>query len=125
MLFKTTRPFTCEEKHLIASKLKRIPGVLHATLGANYTARGLGYTSGAVIRLANKEAESCYQSHPIHIEVGDFLKPLIAKGVDHPVLAVDYEWLGPTSYRPDWDPRILIGAAAGFLLGLAMSHLRA
>jgi len=94
VLCKTTRSFTVEEKTSICNQIKQIPGVLSITVGANYTARGLEYNTGIVVRLTSKEAEVAYQTHPIHVGVRDsIIKPLIDKGTDGtpPILVVDYE----------------------------------
>ena len=122
VLLKTTRAFTVAEKAEVITSLRRIPGVIEVTIGANYTSRALEYTSGVIVRLSSREAEAAYQTHHEHVRVRDtILKPLLCKGSDGtpPVLAMDYDADGapPRSWQ-------LLGAAALVLAGVALARLR-
>jgi hypothetical protein len=65
-----------------------VPGVVDLTVGANFTARGQGFTSGLCVRLQDEAALSAYAEHPAHVRVVESLiKPHLAD-----VIAVDYRF---------------------------------
>eukprot|EP00466_Bigelowiella_natans_P001741 jgi/Bigna1/140344/aug1.55_g15052 len=71
--------------------LSKIPGVISASGGPNYTKRGKGYNYGISMVFESKEAEAAYQVHPDHVKfVKERVRPALSKASD-PVLAVDFE----------------------------------
>ncbi len=67
----------------------RIPGVLQASAGVNFSARAQGYTHGFVVRFKDRQALETYIVHPAHVAVVEqYVKP-----VSEAVLALDYEIL--------------------------------
>jgi len=65
----------------------RVPGILHASAGVNFSARAQGYTHGFVVRFKDRAALDAYLPHPAHVAVVEtHVKPL-SEGV----LALDYE----------------------------------
>ena len=62
---------------------------MHASAGANFSARAQGYTHGFVVRFRDRAALEAYLPHPAHTAaVEQFVKP-ISEGV----LALDYDLL--------------------------------
>ena len=54
----------------------KVPGVVHLTVGKNFTARGQGHQLGLCVRLKDKAALEAYAAHPAHRKVVDeLLKP--------------------------------------------------
>lgn len=64
-----------------------IPGILHASAGANFSARAQGYTHGFVARFKDRAALDNYISHPAHVAVVEQKVKPLSEGV----LALDYE----------------------------------
>ena len=122
VLFKLSRPMTAAEMQSAIGKLKRIPGVAAVTIGENYTQRGQGFNAASRITLTSKEAEACYQTHPLHVEARDtIIKPLLTG--ESPVLAIDYEYdehgTGMSQYF-----HVGLGFVAGLFASVALRSLR-
>ncbi len=66
--------------------LGSIPGVMELTWGSDFSGRGDGYTFGAVIHLADREALQHYLTHPGHLQVVDVLNRVMPER-----LVLDYE----------------------------------
>jgi hypothetical protein len=76
-----------ELKRRLLALSNDIPGIIHATFGANFTSRGKGYTHGFVVRFTNQDSLANYQKHPLHVAV---VEGLVRPNCDD-VLALDYE----------------------------------
>ena len=73
-------------RHLLDLQ-SRIPGIVHASAGVNFSTRSQGYTHGFVVRFTDRDALARYQTHPAHVAVVEqYVKPL-SEGV----LALDYD----------------------------------
>ncbi len=91
VLFKIRSSATAEEKALLLRNLlglkDRVPGILEATAGPNFSDRARGFTHGFAVRFKDRASLEAYLVHPEHQAVVDkFIKP-ISEGV----LVVDYE----------------------------------
>ena len=74
---------------LLVSLKEKIPGIVQASAGANFSARSQGYTHGFVVRFTDRAALESYQPHPSHQEVvTGHVRPLTDA-----VLTLDYEIL--------------------------------
>ncbi|MBK6849568.1 MAG: Dabb family protein [Proteobacteria bacterium] len=71
---------------LVALK-DRIPGILDASAGADFSGRAAGYTHGFVVRFVDRAALEAYHPHPAHRTVVEQHVEPISEGV----LALDYE----------------------------------
>lgn len=91
VLFKIKASATDRQKtdmlqRLLALK-DRIPGIVHASAGANFSDRARGFTHGFVVRFVDRASLDAYLPHPEHQAVVEkFVKP-ISEGV----LVVDYD----------------------------------
>jgi hypothetical protein len=91
VLFKLKADAPESDKREMLSRLlalrNTIPGIVHASAGANFSARAQGYTHGFVVRFVDRSALDRYVPHPAHQEVVEnHVKPL-----SEAVLALDYE----------------------------------
>ncbi len=66
---------------------EKLPGILHATCGRNFSERSGGYEIGFVVRFADRAALEHYLPHPLHREV---VERYVRPHTDG-VLVVDYE----------------------------------
>ncbi len=66
--------------------LRSIPGVMELTWGLDFSGRGDGYTFGAVVHFADREALQRYLTHPDHLLVVNVLNRVMVKR-----LVLDYE----------------------------------
>ncbi|MBK8482163.1 MAG: Dabb family protein [Proteobacteria bacterium] len=71
---------------LVALK-ERIPGIIEASAGADYSGRAAGYTHGFVARFVDRAALEAYHPHPAHRTVVERYVEPISEGV----LALDFE----------------------------------
>jgi len=55
----------------------KIPGLVEVHVGANQSAHGQGYTFAGVMRFSGKAACDAYMTHPQHLALLEWLKPLI------------------------------------------------
>ncbi len=55
----------------------KIPGLLEVHVGPNDSPRGQGYTFAGVMRFTGKAAADAYTTHPQHLALLAWLKPLI------------------------------------------------
>jgi hypothetical protein len=55
----------------------KIPGLLEVHVGPNDSPRGQGYTFVGVMRFTGKAASDAYTTHPQHLALLEWLKPLI------------------------------------------------
>ena len=91
VLFKTRADATPEQREAMRQALlslqDRVPGIVQATCGYNFSERNQGYDLGFVVRFADRAALDAYLPHPAHQEVVErYVRP-ISEGV----LVVDYE----------------------------------
>lgn len=91
MLFRLKSDAPAEKKAALLRALldlkSRIPGILQASAGENFSARAQGYSHGFVVRFTDRAALDAYLTHPSHVAVVEqHVKPL-SEGV----LALDYE----------------------------------
>lgn len=91
VLFKLKKDASSDQtetllRHLLDLR-SRIPGIVQASAGTNFSARSQGYTHGFVVRFTDRQALDLYLTHPAHVAVVEqYVKPL-SEGV----LALDYE----------------------------------
>lgn len=64
----------------------KIPGILHLSVGTNFTDRAQGFTHGLLITLESKAALEVYASHPEHVAVAGPLRE------DAVLMAMDFEF---------------------------------
>ena len=91
VLFKLRESASAEQKAgMLENLLKlkgKIPGIVQAAAGPNFSARSRGYTHGFVARFADRAALDSYQPHPEHqAVVRDHVQPIAEE-----ILVVDYE----------------------------------
>ncbi|CAO3695864.1 hypothetical protein G6F70_006926 [Rhizopus microsporus] len=81
---------TEEVKERVGSEIRalkdKIPEIISATAGKNFTDRSQGFEYGWVVEVKDKNGLSVYNDHPAHLEFVSKNKPLIAD-----LLAFDYE----------------------------------
>lgn len=65
---------------------ERIPGMLSIDAGLDFTKSERSYELGLVTRHVDREALGVYQTHPVHLEVVDFIRPRASSSA-----AVDFE----------------------------------
>ena len=92
VLFKLKADAPESDKRDMLSRLlalrNTIPGIVHASAGANFSARAQGYTHGFVVRFRDRAALEAYLPHPAHQAVVEHHVRPISEGV----LALDYEF---------------------------------
>lgn len=54
-----------------------IPGLLEVHVGPNLSPHGQGYTFAGIMRFTGKAACDAYMTHPQHLKLLSWLKPLI------------------------------------------------
>jgi hypothetical protein len=54
-----------------------IPGLIEVHVGPNVSPRGQGYTFAGLMTFENKAAADAYTTHPQHLALLQWLKPLI------------------------------------------------
>jgi hypothetical protein len=55
----------------------RIPGLIDVAVGENFSPRGQGYTFAGLMRFTDRAACDAYATHPAHLELLEWLIPLI------------------------------------------------
>ncbi|MAX24866.1 MAG: stress protein [Phycisphaeraceae bacterium] len=77
-----------QEEHLagLRSLESKIPGILHLSVGKNFTDRAQGFTHGLLVTLQSKEALEVYAPHPEHVAVAGPLRE------DAVLMAMDFEF---------------------------------
>jgi hypothetical protein len=55
----------------------RIPGLLEAAAGSNFSPRNQGYEFGGVMKFSDRDSLDAYQTHPEHMKLLAWLVPLI------------------------------------------------
>lgn len=70
----------------LAALEKKIPGILHLSVGENFTDRAQGFTHGLLVTLESKEALKVYAPHHEHVAVAAPLRE------DAVLMAMDYEF---------------------------------
>lgn len=86
---RTDAPQAAKEQllaELVALK-DRIPGIIDASAGADFSGRAAGYTHGFVVRFVDRAALEAYHPHPAHRAVVERYVEPISEGV----LALDFE----------------------------------
>ena len=113
-----TLPTAAQEVEI--RSLKTVPGVTSISCGENYTSRGQGHNYAIAVTFVSKEAESAYQTHPLHVQVRDtVLKPLL----EAPPIAIDYEY--DKAVCPiTWKHFMTAGFVGGVLTGLLLARSR-
>jgi len=91
VLFKPRADATEDEQQAMREALlslkDRIPGIVAASCGPNFSERSAGYDIGFVVRFRDRAALEHYLPHPAHQEVVErFVRP-----VSEGVIVVDYE----------------------------------
>ena len=71
----------------LKSLVGRVPGIVHLSVGANFSDRAKDFTHGLVVRFQDRAALDGYIPHPAHREVVEKL----IRPITEDVLAVDYE----------------------------------
>ena len=91
VLFKVRDGTTADSGAAMVSGLKglksRVPGIVEASVGTNFSDRSKGFTHGLVVRFQDRAALDQYLPHPAHQEVVQHLIRPIAEDV----IVVDYE----------------------------------
>ena len=65
----------------------RVPGIVDASVGTNFSDRSKGFTHGLFVRFQDKAALEQYLPHPAHEEVVQkFIRP-----ITEDVIVMDYE----------------------------------
>lgn len=89
--FKLRAEAPAEAKLVLLAELvalkDRIPGILEASAGADFSGRAAGYTHAFVARFVDRAALEAYHPHPAHRAVVERYVEPISEGV----LALDYE----------------------------------
>jgi hypothetical protein len=77
-----------KQEHLdgLRALTEKIPGILHLSVGANFTDRAQGFTHGLLVTLESKEALAIYAPHPEHVAVASPLRE------DAVLMAMDFEF---------------------------------
>ena len=70
----------------LESLVEKIPGILHLSVGKNFTDRAQGFTHGLLVTLESKQALEIYAPHPEHVAVAGPLRE------DTVLMAMDYEF---------------------------------
>ena len=65
----------------------QVPGVIHLSVGENFTDRAPGVTHALLVTLESKEALATYAQHPAHVAAAGPLK------ANASLTAVDYEFM--------------------------------
>ena len=79
--FRLKPSVTASQKDHIVAEIRKlqgqIPGLLETFVGRNFSARGLGYELGGVMKFADKASLEAYGPHPVHQQRVSWLMPLI------------------------------------------------
>jgi len=91
VLFKLTPEATEGQKDQMIEGLRslqeKIPGILHLSVGRNFSDRSQGFEIGLAVRFVDRQALDVYIPHPAHRECVDrFITPIKTD-----VIVVDYE----------------------------------
>lgn len=91
VLFKTTADATEEQRERMIAELRslrdRIPGIVHLSVGRNFSDRNQGYDIGLCVRFEDRAALEVYLPHPAHRGCVDtYVAP-----IKEDVIVVDYE----------------------------------
>jgi hypothetical protein len=74
---RVTEPQKVRARIEIRNLQGQIPGLLETWVGTNISPRSLGYEFGGVMKFADEASLLAYPTHPAHVELLNWLMPLI------------------------------------------------
>lgn len=80
VLIRLTEPDRAQEiADLLNGMQGRVPGLIEVAAGPDVSGGDASYDLGLLTRFESDEALQAYQTHPVHAEVLEVLKPLVAE----------------------------------------------